>query len=240
MVDQFKIYLIRPLIAMMKTLFKKRNNHLRILVLLQLFTYGLYWLRLDDNLLYLYLLQAFEGFNETKYVQFQIYQRGICTAGLFIIVPFLSNYLKFHDSMVQMTICFTESLSLLLIPFVTTLWQFYLIQGNIFYCLGTSRGPQPGNKAGDHSRGPQPGTTAGDHSRGPHPGNNSLGPQTGATAGDHSRGPQPGTTSRGPQPGTTAGDHSRGPQPGTTAGDHSRGPQSGTTAGDQPGSTAGD
>jgi hypothetical protein len=153
---------------MMKTLFKKRNNHLRILVLLQLFTYGLYWLRLDDNLLYLYLLQAFEGFNETKYVQFQIYLKGICTAGLFIIVPFLSNYLKFHDSMVQMTICFTEALSLLLIPFVTTLWQFYLIQGNICYCLelGTSR-DQPGTNRGlarDHSRGPQLGTTAGDHS----------------------------------------------------------------------------
>jgi hypothetical protein len=235
MVDRFKIYLIRPLIAMMKTLFKKRNNHLRILVLLQLFTYGLYWLRLDENLLYLYLLQAFEGFNETKYVQFQIYQRGICTAGLFIIVPFLSNYLKFHDSMVQMTICFTESLSLLLIPFVTTLWQFYLIQGNIFYCLGTSRGPQPGTTAGDHSRGP----LAGDHSRGPQPG---------TTAGDHSQGLQPGTTSgdhsQGPHPGTTAGDHIRGPQPRTTAKEHCRGP-----AGDhpgtsrtqpQPGTTAGD
>ena len=58
--DKLHRYLFNPVKEMAMTLMKVRPHHLKILIFLQLFTYGLYWMRVDENLEYLYLLKTYE------------------------------------------------------------------------------------------------------------------------------------------------------------------------------------
>ncbi len=60
MVEKINMYFIIPVKDMIRTLFKTRPNHMRILIFMQLFTYGLYWMLVDENLDYLYMLKSFE------------------------------------------------------------------------------------------------------------------------------------------------------------------------------------
>ncbi len=67
-----------------------------------------------------------QGFDYADYATFNIFLNGISGLGLLIFVPILSRWLGMHDALIQTIIAFTESLSLLLVPFMSTLWQFYL------------------------------------------------------------------------------------------------------------------
>ncbi len=55
-------YCVKPVKEMFMTLSKPRPNHIRTLIMLQLFAYLQYWLVVDPNLEYLFLLKTFQVF----------------------------------------------------------------------------------------------------------------------------------------------------------------------------------
>ena len=57
-------FLIRPFIEMIQTIFRKRNGNLRLLILIIIGIYSLYWFQLEEMLMqYNYLIVAFSGFD---------------------------------------------------------------------------------------------------------------------------------------------------------------------------------
>ena len=126
-----KRYFITPLKDLIKTLSMKRPENLRSLVWLQYLSYGLMWFALSasgaQDVVYLYLLTEFESFDESKYAYIQAYQSGINAFSFFIIIPFMSNYLKLHDITIQMISCMSEVLSSFFYPLVNQEWQLYFV-----------------------------------------------------------------------------------------------------------------
>ena len=98
----FKKYFISPLKDMTVTLIKPRPNNKRALIWLQFFIYGLYWMFVDESLTYLYLLDTFEGFNETKFAHYMLFDSLLLTICALTFSPLASNYFKLHDTTIQL------------------------------------------------------------------------------------------------------------------------------------------
>ena len=116
---------------------KERKYILKVVILVQFVCFATYWLTFQYwNLLYLYMLLVFDGFNETDFAHYNVAISFLNTFFLMIVIPIFSGKLQIHDAMMLFIICVCEILSSFITPFVATLWQFYLSQGlgAIGYC----------------------------------------------------------------------------------------------------------
>lgn len=135
-----KRYFIVPVKDFIKTISKKRPGNLQSLIWLQYLSFAMFWFSLNmtggQEVVYLYLLTTFEGFNEEKFSYIRAFQMGMSTLSFFLIIPLMSNHFKFHDLTIQMICCVTEALSNFLLPLVYQEWQVYVINiiGIMFVC----------------------------------------------------------------------------------------------------------
>ena len=61
----FQEFVIDPVKSMILTLFKRRSGHLRMLLFLQIFAYGLLWFNYQlVEMEYVYMLKRFKSFQE--------------------------------------------------------------------------------------------------------------------------------------------------------------------------------
>ena len=125
----FQRYFVQPLKDMSVTLVKARPNNIRALIWLQFLIYALYWMFVDESLTYLYLLDAFEGFDHTQFAHYVLYDSILNTVvGAFIFTPLTTNYFKLEDTTMQLIITAIESLGYFFVPLAGTIWQFYLVR----------------------------------------------------------------------------------------------------------------
>ena len=129
--------IVVPLQGMKSVITRDRKSVLKMLILLQLFCYGLYLFTLQmHSITYLYLLLVFDGFTETDYALLNIAMSVVAFVYLMIIMPIFSGKLQVHDALMLFFIIACEVVGAAFIPFVTDLWQFYLAQGlaTMGYC----------------------------------------------------------------------------------------------------------
>ena len=56
--------MLLPFIEMLQTIFKERKGHLRLLILIIIWVYSMYWFQLEELIMqYNYLIKAFPGFD---------------------------------------------------------------------------------------------------------------------------------------------------------------------------------
>ena len=90
--DFLKKNVFEPFKETVKTVFKERENGLRMLILLSLFTYCIYWSLLTFNqIIYLYLSKVFEGFDGRDNAIYLAYLRVLGMISLFVIMPVVSK-----------------------------------------------------------------------------------------------------------------------------------------------------
>ena len=95
--DFVKNNVLEPFKQTLKTVFKRRENGLRLLILLSLFTYCIYWSLVTFNqMIYLYLSKVFEGFDGRDNAIYLAYLRVLGMISLFVIMPIISKRLQVH------------------------------------------------------------------------------------------------------------------------------------------------
>ena len=99
MLDFVKNNVLEPFKQTLKTVFKRRENGLRLLILLSLFTYCIYWSLVTFNqMIYLYLSKVFEGFDGRDNAIYLAYLRVLGMISLFVIMPIISKRLQVHST----------------------------------------------------------------------------------------------------------------------------------------------
>ena len=91
-----KKFLIDPVKSMFSTLTKPREGHLRGLLLLQIFTYGLIWFNYQlSTQEYLYMLKMFKSYDENQYAYYTAIKNSLISFFMVVFFPFI----KIHESM---------------------------------------------------------------------------------------------------------------------------------------------
>ena len=89
-------FLIDPVKSMFSTLTKPREGHLRGLLLLQIFTYGLIWFNYQlSTQEYLYMLKMFKSYDENQYAYYTAIKNSLISFFMVVFFPFI----KIHESM---------------------------------------------------------------------------------------------------------------------------------------------
>jgi len=119
-----------PYVGMKSLLTKKRKTQLKLLVLLQLFMFTIYWMVIEVQMVrYLYMLLVFDNFGPTENAYFSVFTNMCTVFSLMVIMPILSSKLKLHDAIVLFIIVTCEAISSVAAPFAKELWQFWIISG---------------------------------------------------------------------------------------------------------------
>ncbi len=129
--------IVIPIMGMKSVITKDRTTILKLLIILQFFCYGLYIFTAEMyRLTYLYMLLVFDGFNETDYALLKIVMSLLGFFCLMVIMPIFSGKLQIHDTLLLLVIVTCDVVSSAILPFVDSLWQFYLARGlgTIGYC----------------------------------------------------------------------------------------------------------
>ena len=122
-------YFIIPFRQIMTTLFKKRENGLRSLLLLQLAIYAMYWFLFEQrSMLYLWLLKVIEGYDGTDYAVYNMVSHGLGVFSLFFIMPVISGHFQLNEALILTIINYTVALGDLVLAFTTKQWIFYIGQ----------------------------------------------------------------------------------------------------------------
>jgi len=132
----FKQAVVVPLTGMKSVLTRDRKKILKLLIALQLITYGIYIFSIN-RLNYLYMLLVFDGFTSTDYAFFGIFISLLNAFFLIIVMPIVSGKFKIHDALMLVIIVAFEIVSALIRPFTTTVWQYYLATRCQFHQLFT-------------------------------------------------------------------------------------------------------
>ncbi len=119
-----------PFEGMKSLLTKKRKTQLKLLILLQLIMFIIYWLVIEVQMMrYLYMLRVFDNFGPTENSYFLVFT-NMCTAfSMIVVMPILSSKLKLHDAFVLLTIVTIEAVCSVASPYAQELWQFWIISG---------------------------------------------------------------------------------------------------------------
>ena len=125
-VYQSRMQLIfKPLKDMFGALFRLRPNGIHILLAIQYFCFASYWFSIPENeLKYLYLQNTL-GFDGTDYSWLTVFRTGFNTLGLLLILPFLSQFCKLHDTMIQTIVTTAECIGYFLFACSNQVWQVY-------------------------------------------------------------------------------------------------------------------
>ena len=122
--------IIIPIKRIRDVISKDRKLILKGLIVVQFVCFTTYWITFQIcNLIYLYMLMVFDGFNETDYSHFNVAMLLLSTFYLVVVMPIFSGKLQINDAIMLFLILVCEVVSSFITPFVTTLWQFYLAQG---------------------------------------------------------------------------------------------------------------
>ncbi len=133
----FKNAVVIPIIGMKSLLTKERKTILKLLLTLQLISYGIYIFSYQAfDLTYLYMLLVFDDFTPKDYAFFQIITSVLHTICLTIVMPILCGKFQVHDALVLSITVSCEVISAVIKPFTKTVWQFYLASavGTLGYC----------------------------------------------------------------------------------------------------------
>ena len=119
-----------PFVGMKSLFTKKRKTQLKLLVLLQLFMFTIYWMVIEVQMVrYLYMLLVFDNFGPTENAYFSVFTNMCTVFSLMVIMPILSSKLKLHDALILFIIVTSEAISSVAAPFAKELWQFWIISG---------------------------------------------------------------------------------------------------------------
>ena len=117
-----------PAQGMVSLFTKKRKTSLKLLILLQLACFFVYWLIIEMHILnYLYMRLVFDGFEDQDYAYYSVFNYVCCTVYLMVVVPILNTKVRLHDAVMLLVIVSVEGLYFTIAPFATELWQFYLV-----------------------------------------------------------------------------------------------------------------
>ncbi len=125
----FRDNLVRPTARMVATLTQRRPGYLRSFVLIQVVCLGMYWFMVEQvNILYLWLLHEFSGFDGTDYSYYTVYYKLLGITGLMLVMPLLSRVLGVHESVILVGINAANAAGYVATAFTVEVWQFYLAQ----------------------------------------------------------------------------------------------------------------
>jgi hypothetical protein len=112
-----------------ETLTKKRANNLRMLLLVQLGCYCIYWGVVEyGSLLYLYMLKLFPGFTPAQFANLSIAGNLVNMLVIFGVIPVLSGRFKLHESTVLVCICSVTCIGYFLTTLPRQVWPgMYLV-----------------------------------------------------------------------------------------------------------------
>ncbi len=120
-------YVWRPLSEFCRTVSKRRGGRIRAYVHVLLVIYAIFWsVGPYSAQLYLYMLKVFPGFNGEKYSYYSIYHQLIGVAGLLVLLPVMSDVLRWHETTSSLAISLAITIGHLSTAFVRTLTGFYL------------------------------------------------------------------------------------------------------------------
>ena len=115
---------------MIKSIIGTSNKNLRMLVLLQIFNYGLIYVTVADEIsgpnVYLYLRYKFHV-SSPDYAYMLTFVMIAFTASLLLAVPLATNILGISDSLLLCFCLFTGSAGNLLSSFATSLYPVYFL-----------------------------------------------------------------------------------------------------------------
>ena len=131
--EKMRIFLIdgivQPIYQMLKTVFKSRPKHLRTLLMIQLFVYGMYWFILNYyGLAYLYMLKILDNFDGEDYAYYMVASNLLSMFGLLVVMPIISGKLHIHEGLILTFITGTTTIGITLQGFAKKLWHFYVCE----------------------------------------------------------------------------------------------------------------
>ena len=127
--------LFEPIIALGQTLFKKRPNGRRNLLLIQMGIFASFWLMgMEFELRYPYMLLMFPGFTGADWSWVQNFSNLKDIFGTLVLLPLLMKKFEIHVTLFN-TIGFTLNCAgFLIAAFATHIWHFYLSIVNEYFC----------------------------------------------------------------------------------------------------------
>jgi hypothetical protein len=119
-------FAVQPVTSMFKTLIKKRPGNLRLLLILQIFLYGILWMNCqwEYGMEYLYMLKVYENATETNYAYYTAVKSLSTSFIMLVILP----RLHIHESLYIILGLSSQAVAYFILPWAATLWQFYLVQ----------------------------------------------------------------------------------------------------------------
>ena len=130
--------LVKPLVDMVRAIFKTRPNKLHILLAIQFYCFGSYWFAIEEkNLRYLYLNKTMD-FDGVAFSWLTVFMTICNSVGLLMVLPFLSHFCKMQDSFIQTIVITSEAIGCFLFAFSNKVWQIYASTG-IVELLGYCR-----------------------------------------------------------------------------------------------------
>lgn len=124
--------IFKPIIALGQTLFKKRPNGRRNLLLIQMAIYASFWLMLMEfELRYPYMLLAFPGFTGADWSRLQIFSNLKDIFGTLVILPLLMKKFQMHETLFNTIGLALSCVGFLIAAFATHIWHFYLSKVNL-------------------------------------------------------------------------------------------------------------
>lgn len=135
--QKLKKILINPLLDMRSLFTRQRKPIIRLLIFLLTFIYCIYiFAYYSETVLYLYMLIQFDGFTAADYAYFSVAMSLGNTLFLMVFMPIVSGKYRMNDALILVVICIAETLSYVLMPFITNLGLFYgaKLIGTIGYC----------------------------------------------------------------------------------------------------------
>lgn len=101
---------VKPVIEMLKAIFKKRPNGVHYLVAIQYYMFSTYWFVMEEKALkYLYMLKTFDDFNAVEYSFFFTFIQIVNAIGLLVVLPILSRKFKMHNALLLCVVVTTEA-----------------------------------------------------------------------------------------------------------------------------------
>ena len=121
-----------PIIALGRTLFKKRPYGRRNIILIQLFIHASFWIMMaENNIRYPFMLRQFSGFTGTDWSRLQVFTYVKDIISLLILMPLLTTKFQMHETLFNTFGLGLNCVGFLIAAFAVDLWQFYVAQVSI-------------------------------------------------------------------------------------------------------------
>ncbi len=121
---------VLPILEMKKFLTKDRQTIIKVIITLQILSYGIYMFSGQAyRLTYLYMSLVFDGFTSTDYAHMTIIMDIVRVFIMVFAMPIISGKYKIHDALLLGIFVVCDVVGATLKAFVGTLFQFYFAYG---------------------------------------------------------------------------------------------------------------